>query len=1495
MIDKGKRGKRWRISSDLLHRNIKEQFLPFKDQLFKCDDKTFRKGNYNGTIFRFPLRSKVSKSKLSRVVYDDARVENLFQSFQNDAEISLLFLKNVESVSLFQRNKWSEEPELLFQVKVGQRDLEALRLERSLFVKKCQKNSESYLGQSEMEINTFSERTAEEVGKYLVVNLLKRQGLSKELNELLEDADLKQLPWVGMAVKTNPIVAKSGRVFCFLPLPESECSNLPVHVHGYFGLGDNRRSIKWPDRESKHDSKSRWNQQIITEVFPEAYIGLIEYAIQQGYPALEVYKLWPEIEVLGGVWKQGVKDLINKLSEKAVLYTEAKGGSWETLRNVYVNTDHNDVIKKVMLRKDKPVVQLPSNVLDALRWADKDIREVTPQLLKQIIRHDALQFIDRKEKLCLLQYILKDEKVSDLDNIHLLPLQDGQLVPFSRRGRSVYIPNSDVPRYLFPNMDFSLVSKDCPGLLRSSKEVQENTQLVCLTIDIVPTLLKECLPTEWINGDTFVTWSPGSDNQPEKEWLRKLWTWMRKVDISLHSFESLPLIQLRESTNWIKLARIVENQLIYQQDTEFSNPTELSDKVCSFVESHGGVVVRNDLPKFIARHHQIPNLIQPGNGKGLMKILESRWSSEVPNQVAKCSTCLKRDLVTLFTQIPSIPSQWKELIRSLAIFKATDGKYCSIQDCTKAVPEDFHGIPVEELSQRFILLNADVKKLLQDLDVLAETLKSLLKDHVFPDVEKHYYKAKQSHKIMRWVLERPFLDELTKQVKFVPTSDKSYSTTQKLFHPGNKLMTSLFRNWPKFPVNIYASDVLLEHLKRIGLRRESSVSAQEILEIAQEVSNAGDVERGEALLTYVCRYPGTLSSTLMHQQRLVSLGAILKEIQWLPCEQPRSSYPTSLPWYGRDDTLYRPDEVDLIEKANLLGSVTPLVTTSDENSKLGILSIFGWKRGFEHVPIDKILEHLRNISKACYSERHFNRICEIVSSIYDYLTECRKSELESRFTRGGIMQNESWVWHGRGFTTTSRIAFKSIVLLDNVPYLFVVPPELKRFKSLLIKLGVKESLSCEDFINVMETLHKSKKGKSLNKVEMRAVQEIIKGMTSLGDICSFRSQILLPDQRCVLRYIDEVTYDETSQNVTSEDYIYTHDSLTRREAKQLGVRTHRDVQLDRCSSDLGFEVPFGQKEKLTTRLRGILREYSHTPDVLKELLQNADDAGASEIHVVYDPRKHKGAKIVGKEWKPMHRSPAICVYNDKPFTDEDIEGIQNVGVGGKISDATTIGRFGIGFNAVYHLTDCPTFLTQKTTKLCVFDPHVIYVPRSTANAPGKLYTVNKDHDYRQTCPDMIEGYLDEYEDFDLEKGTMFRFPLRQDGLKSEISEVFYTNDDALCILQEFEDISKEALLFLNSVQKISISEIDVKTNELCLRYQVKADIAKSDKQHRGSITKQLEKYCRAVDPSMTNARAFGNFPAANPGFRCRWPGILASAEKLSGAVHPGFRRSNANL
>ena len=140
---------------------------------------------------------------------------------------------------------------------------------------------------------------------------------------------------------------------------------------------------------------------------------------------------------------------------------------------------------------------------------------------------------------------------------------------------------------------------------------------------------------------------------------------------------------------------------------------------------------------------------------------------------------------------------------------------------------------------------------------------------------------------------------------------------------------------------------------------------------------------------------------------------------------------------------------------------------------------------------------------------------------------------------------------------------------------------------------------------------------------------------------------------------------------------------------------------------------FGQKVDLCVRLRDVLVNYPEGA-LLKEMTQNADDAGASTFKVVLDLRSHD-SRSLSFPGTAEFQGPALLTYNDAVFTDTDLESIQNVGASRK-TDAEArakTGRFGVGFCSCYHVTDLPSFLSRKF--LVILDPHCKSLPNANAN------------------------------------------------------------------------------------------------------------------------------------------------------------------------------------
>ena len=87
------------------------------------------------------------------------------------------------------------------------------------------------------------------------------------------------------------------------------------------------------------------------------------------------------------------------------------------------------------------------------------------------------------------------------------------------------------------------------------------------------------------------------------------------------------------------------------------------------------------------------------------------------------------------------------------------------------------------------------------------------------------------------------------------------------------------------------------------------------------------------------------------------------------------------------------------------------------------------------------------------------------------------------------------------------------------------------------------------------------------------------------------------------------------------------------------------------------------------------------------MIQNADDAGAKKIMFFVDRRQHEAIKLVNtNQLLKDSQGPALISANDAMFSPDDWRNIQSLQESLKADDPFKVGRFGIGFNSVYHLT-----------------------------------------------------------------------------------------------------------------------------------------------------------------------------------------------------------------
>ena len=417
----------WNLAKkqDLLTK-FPDQFAPFL-RVFDCSKDVFAEGFYNGTIFRFPLRTQ--PSPLSDSLYDKDKIHRLFRSFESEAHLTLLFLKHLETIELYERDELTLRPRLVFKVQLGADCLEEVRQRRSEFLNKAKSGGwldKALTSTYPITVDTMLVEGSKEhttTYRWLVTNFYSGGQVSAIFRKLHRDTELSYPPWVGVAMPTNidadnansdtevyELNESDGQVFCFLPLPSENQTptGLPVHINGFFALEQNRKYLKWPNstqkREELMDKRLLWNMCLLKEAIPKAYVELLLQAIdlQRSRSNVElsirtIYRAVPDFDKIDRKWEIILIPIFSELFKHAIIHTAARGGEWVEPRDAIFNTLEEDsqttaIILRVLSGSDARVAQVPAHVLHAIRTCCHiNLAQITPNLVSSAfksVQHD---------------------------------------------------------------------------------------------------------------------------------------------------------------------------------------------------------------------------------------------------------------------------------------------------------------------------------------------------------------------------------------------------------------------------------------------------------------------------------------------------------------------------------------------------------------------------------------------------------------------------------------------------------------------------------------------------------------------------------------------------------------------------------------------------------------------------------------------------------------------------------------------------------------------------------------------------------------------------------------------------------------------------------------------------------------------------------------------------------------------------------------------------
>ena len=1438
-----------------------DQFRPYEDVL-DCKIST---QFYNGTLFRFPLRGEASD--LSKKTYTPEKVRKLFNALKEEASVILLFLKNIEEIGLFETDERNIKRHV-FTVRLSDSCRQEVRRKKKHFLSQVELLSKGTIQDTRLSLHLAVEeldaRGTVVQNKWLVYHQVDaRDSALKELS-----SDLGLLPWVGFATPLNEskrqaLSSTGGRIFCFLPLPPDADSKtgFPVHVHGYFGLTDNRRGLKWPGLDCQDDPTAEWNVSLVERVASQAYANLLLDLKETGDSPVKtelVYQSWPNLQEVEKHWKVMLKSMFSTLMAKNVFWTKANGGQWiilnearlDRIESEFPNATSNvrDVVLETLAQANEAIVIVPSHVMKAIdTYAAVPVHSITPAYLRSLLKKKAkgtwkVTNTPRKKKLKLLEFSLVDKNLQDMQGVPLLPLADGNFVDFRSLqynrdpNAAVYVSSATHPRSLFHNMESKFLdSEDQSSALKYLSEAASDVsnpnnvlplQLVKLNKTIAVNLLRQMLPSGWSGGDHLVSWSPGINGHPPESWLEVVWNWIQIVFATeLSPFHDFPIIP-HTCAGRRSIVKLKTSSLAIRQH---SQGLSLQPLIVSLLGKMGCIVLVN-LPPYV-RHNALHKYIASPNIQGVLRIFQALGRDRCVSMISCCSADEKRALRGFLSSEYFTPDQ-RNFLLYLPIFEAADGtSFTPVMEGWQVrtiFPYGFqlpHSLPVRNASRIIHLKESESYTLLQRLGISVTTPATFLISTVFSGIQDNFYSHQQISTLMCWVLRQYYafcnqdssFSTLLRNLPFVVTRDNRLATPCGVLDPQQQVLRQLFENETnKFPHDDFAKDDVLQPLRQLGMR--SVPNAEDISHVAQTLCNISvDVasRKASALLEFLDTNPLLLESNK-------TLVQDLRKERWIQRMQNRpSSYPNAMPWFSGEAQFFKPSDVLSQSKASLAGATVPLVSRPCSRA---LENVFGWNKP---PSAHQLIQQLRS---ACFvplngmNANETYRFQAMLKQIYE------EAFTNPNFTRT-IGQDPSfppWVWHGNGFTSPSKMAFLSPCKFDLKPYLFTVPQYFGALRSFFQQCGVPEKFNETDLLSVLAMI-KDKHDASDDvrnvaddrKLSCDILQWIVKDGKALNS--ELRRNLLVPvmtwDNTLKMVPCNDCTFCDASWlrkggselPITSQ-FPMIHDSISTTTAKLLGVPPISTRVT--CAEALGIEHT-GPHEPITTRLKNILNEYKEGVGVFRELVQNADDAGATEVQFVLDWRSHPTEKVLSPGMADC-QGPALLVYNNAVFTDDDLQNISKLAGATKKEDLEKIGRFGLGFSSVYHFTDVPSFITRNYAVF--FDPHRTHLGAHIpeGSKPGIKINLAVNSDTLLYVPDQYLPYNGLFgcdttspssgsEKFDFQ-GTLFRFAFRTK--RGEICDKIYNRQEIQSLVQSFQESSSSLLLFTQNVKRVTFLEVE---------------------------------------------------------------------------------------
>ncbi|CAG8447665.1 205_t:CDS:10 [Acaulospora colombiana] len=1483
--------------------NYPDQFAPFR---IPCNIK------FKGTLFRYPLRTSEDAidSSISKKVYRPDDILEMFQKFYENESINcLLFLKYIEVIKFYELNEGEADPNLLYEISLENAD--EVRSKRQLIAKNIMPMMKS-LGSNDSnrikELNSIfianfcrqEGKTERESISWVIFNWLSDLNVVNNYFQENFKKDIKAykfVPNVGLAMRLDSHTT-NGRLFCFLPLPIFT----PFHtsINGYLAVSTNRRTI-WTPADNEYlavdasaSLKASWNKYLFDDVLPKAWARFL-VTLPDEYPSVQpkqFYDFWPVFfnQVSSSIvefCKEILENVVENLNidDEVFLGPSASylPGNMQGLvqadSNVYVKKNTEFPFLSIVSGYFPPDQKLPaiSEILGKIGFpvivgTDPTVKSVLEKsrhssvlqvyslkIIKTYLRQNQnrLQDLSRVEISNLFCYVLQDKDTSGLEGLQMIPLADGTLGTISKVEEDIaYIcfdqPTIDMDcEHKIFNKDLkkfidSLISPNLRNLLYEGAKNKWNINIKILDQSIVANLIKKNL-----KGYTEV--SDEIELEDQREWIYMIWENFLKRKYELKDFESLHLILTNQGT----LRKIRTNEKCFWNGID----DEIDNKLQPLVEKFGVVFVdkdfekrfRNILPKLSP---YVVNLTElPTDSLELIKYLREQLKI---GKYSDNDSGLSDAEIDVIKSLPIFSEIGHKGLTSLhenkewfLLPKEEEREYDYI-----ITPNSIGFLDVNLTNTRYILENI--------IKVTRLTQKIYWREYVIP------YLISQPVLVFNKMVEKLFdrlevllrIDSTLKgilgKLPFVTTGthgmfkgrlnsdvDIERRGPMELYNPEDREIIDLFFEDEKvFPCGNFSPKLSL--LKELGLKTvllpDDIIDRLRVFQNYKNKPMLFDIVHTKTmkLLKYVDNYWKAIFDKTSHGNE--QLFSEILALEWIP----------TVDHLGRKH-FSKSSRCGDLEKRYLIGHVVPILNYRIRNKEF--LQYLGWN---ESPDIELILSQLQKCSQPSMKVPQIYEICKAIYSHMNTIVTDNGTEIDTLKEKLG---DTKWILVNRQFYSSENVVFDLPKDFGNKDTLLVgLPDEYKyNYKELFERMGVRLKIGIKDYINIIKGYGKDYLDIKLPADEIHKVVGLIDQISRKHaedkSSAEILQELLIPTTQEILKSLSKVQYDDMGSRLTDEektDYI-AHPSISLSIAKNIGMRMLSVKEINRANESFIMPDFYGQNETLITRIRNIINDYLPVT-IFKEFLQNADDAGARTFKVYIDKRDFKKKDRSSLLTEGMHywQGPALWIYNDAEFSENDFKSLPILGESDKLSDKTKIGRFGIGFNSVYNLTDFPSFVSGEY--IIFFDPHSKYLPEQgypPRNPLGSRYNFVKAK-FGERWKSQAEPYLsvEGCELMNRYNGTLFRIPLRTYEANNS-SEISGKRFDPGYLLELFKNIQGNREMFLRNIEECSLHCLDDNQSKLIWKTRIN-NMDENIRNMRRSITKETKIFQLNIEMQMYN-------------------------------------------